>query len=414
VDAGGFVDVREALLVPWRARWWALLATLLGAALAFTGTLLRTPQYEAESVIRHAAVVTDTAGELLRPASISRMSEEFVTLLRNRSIAARVIADLSLHTTVADFLADVIAIESQRAEVALLTIRATWADAATATRIANRYAEESVAFNRTVNRADAGSARDFLAAELERSRTSLREARARYLEYRRQAQVEVLRKDIDAALAVRGRLPEVRAALSAEKARLSEAQGERGQRQSVIGLTRSIENDPVTAELLRQGGVAGNSLLSTRVQTEVLNPTFFAIDERLADARLKVEALTKEQQEIEGRLGLSSQNDRRLQALYERELELSRLALDVKIAEEAYSQLSEDYLQASVQVARRTADLQIVDRAIQPDRPARPRPVRDTIIGAALGAVLSLIAVFARWIVAPSNARSSPAEARQG
>lgn len=393
----GYLDLRDGFALLWRGRWVIVVAVLVFGAAAFLRARIVSPTYEAEVLLRQAPLGADRADPLQGGAAASRITDDLIAMLASRAVAARVIGELKLTIPVDEFMKSSVAVRSTLKSATLISVRAYWTDPGTAAALANRFAEEGVLFNRSVNQEEARRSSEFLGAELDQSRASLEAARSRLLEFRRQAQIELLRKDVDALLEQRGRLPQVAVALGAELGRLQQAEKERSQRQPSIALKRAVAEDPITSQAIRDRADVG-ALLGVQVETEVLNPVYVDMDGRVADARTRIEALTRERREISERLGLGGTTDGRLAALYERELDLARHTLDVTIAERAYADLADKHLQARVQVARRTADLQIVDRAVEPTTPVAPRPLRDTVLAALLGGVLAIIGWFGYWI----------------
>lgn len=78
----------------------------------------------------------------------------------------------------------------------------------------------------------------------------------------------------------------------------------------------------------------------------------------------------------------------------------------VEMLEEELARL---YVGSMVQLSRQKVDLQIMDPATEPRKPVEPKPGRDALLGAGVGAVLSLIAVFAYAIVGPPTGPSRAA-----
>ena len=91
-----------------------------------------------------------------------------------------------------------------------------------------------------------------------------------------------------------------------------------------------------------------------------------------------------------------------LERLYRGEEELRRRDLDVRVAEKVFADLSDRYEQARLQVAGRSAELQVVDPALQPRQPVSWRDASVALVCGLLGlvaatGVVSLAALVRSW-----------------
>lgn len=77
----------------------------------------------------------------------------------------------------------------------------------------------------------------------------------------------------------------------------------------------------------------------------------------------------------------------------EKQEQLAQLQLQYELARTAYATAEGQFESARVNVETRSAELQIIDPAVPPDRPTSPRPVRDTAIAFAIGLIGAIAAV---------------------
>lgn len=82
-----------------------------------------------------------------------------------------------------------------------------------------------------------------------------------------------------------------------------------------------------------------------------------------------------------------------------REVELARLTREQELLTEIYSQLQLRLHEVEVEEAVEPLDVQLLDPALVPNRPASPRPILNLVLGAFLGIALGLLAAFTRQIV---------------
>lgn len=85
---------------------------------------------------------------------------------------------------------------------------------------------------------------------------------------------------------------------------------------------------------------------------------------------------------------------RELRTLPAKETELARLTRDVKVAEQTYLLLSEKLQEARIAEASIVGDLRVVDRAVPPVAPVRPKTALNTVLGALLGLLGGVAGVF--------------------
>ena len=65
--------------------------------------------------------------------------------------------------------------------------------------------------------------------------------------------------------------------------------------------------------------------------------------------------------------------------LYRRQAEVDELKMQEELAEKIYLDVATRHEAARLQVAERSAQLQLVDRALAPERPVSPRPLRNVL-----------------------------------
>ena len=126
------------------------------------------------------------------------------------------------------------------------------------------------------------------------------------------------------------------------------------------------------------------------------------LEYQIATARSRVAALEQRRKELADVVRFDAPRARTLERLYQGEEELRRRDLEVRVAEKAYADLSERYEQARLQVAARSAELQVVDPAIPSAQPVSWGMASLALIGGLLGlvvatGVVSLAALVRSW-----------------
>ena len=237
---------------------------------------------------------------------------------------------------------------------------------------------------------------------------------------RREAQIEALRKDIDALLGQRAGLLPLLVEIQTEKAKLAKAEEQLSQRDRVGTIRRTIDSDPTLMEAARASTNERTRLLGLQVRNEYLNGVCVTLDQQIVASRTKLSGLEKQRAELIDVRKLDASQLAQLNLLYTREAELDRLQTEFELAKRIYVEVSTRYEQARLQVAGRSAQLQIADDALAPDRPIGPRVVRNTALAIVFGFVLSIIGVlfgdafFAAIVRERTRRRASPGRTMSG
>ncbi|HBN96783.1 MAG TPA: lipopolysaccharide biosynthesis protein, partial [Firmicutes bacterium] len=95
-----------------------------------------------------------------------------------------------------------------------------------------------------------------------------------------------------------------------------------------------------------------------------------------------------------GLRSLIAESEARLSHLPAKELELARLTRDAKVLEELYIMLRTRNEETRIAEAMQTADVQVIDEAILPLNPVKPRVKLNIAIGAVLGVFLGVGLAF--------------------
>ena len=82
--------------------------------------------------------------------------------------------------------------------------------------------------------------------------------------------------------------------------------------------------------------------------------------------------------------------------MYAKESELGRLEMEKDLARRVYEEVSKSYESARLLVAARSSGLQILTRAIAPDKPESRKVARNVLIGALSGFLISVFLVLVR------------------
>ena len=107
------------------------------------------------------------------------------------------------------------------------------------------------------------------------------------------------------------------------------------------------------------------------------------IEEQLLE---KEKELTEEEEKL--------QHEKSLEKLPDQELRLARLDRAVKVSENIYLILLEKYQEARINEVLEFKDIRIIDEALVPDEPIRPRRMLNLAMGGVLGLMLGVMLTF--------------------
>jgi protein tyrosine kinase modulator len=388
------VDLMRYVLLLWRYRLAIAIGTILCGIAAFVATGLTSRTYEATVKLVVSPPKTGGVGEVGSTISVAT----FRSLIENQSLGAKVVEEFALNkppheVTASEFLREMVKVEAVR-DTSVIVVKVTLWDPELAAKVANRMAQAAEQLAERLSQDETISARDIIRAQLDESRKRLDQAEGNLESFRKKAQLELLREDVDAMLGQRGTLLALLVDIQAEKARLAQAEAQLAKRNRIDTLRRSIDTDPAAMEALRRGGAETGSVLPLQLRNESVDPVYEDLDKVAAESRTALAGMEKQRAELIDVRKLDRDQQAKLSLLYQQEMLLSRLQTEYQISKEAYVDVSKRYEQARLQVAGRSAQLQLMDAALPPDRPVSRHMVRNTALALIAGFTLTAIAAI--------------------
>ena len=208
-------------------------------------------------------------------------------------------------------------------------------------------------------------------------------------------------------------------AVSAAQAKLSATEGQlAGQNAGFIGdnLTvqkyrdNLVEQEVKLVELTQRYTEKHPEVIMTRkkikeirqgLQTEIqavasnrapsANPVYMGLLTERMQGEAELAAAAAQQQAIEKALAEGETDMAKLPA---KERGYVRLLRDATVAQEIYVMLAKRHEEARIAEVMEATDVQLVDKAVVPDKPIKPKPFLNTLIGALLGLFAGLGAAF--------------------
>jgi len=230
--------------------------------------------------------------------------------------------------------------------------------------------------------------------EVEDARKRMEDAAARLERFKTSAQIELAREDVHSMLEERGKLLPMLADIQEAKGRVARGEAELAARTRVDSLVKSIDSDATALQAARASGVPDSSLLGMQIKSEEPHRVYQSIDQRLAFDRAGLAALESRRAELIGARKLGAQEQSKLTELYRKESELARLTAEYEVLEKSYKEIAARYDVARVQVAGRSGQIQVIDRAVEPDKPKARHRARNAVFGFVLGGTLAALGVL--------------------
>ena len=378
------IDVRQYLGVLWRRRALLAAAALGCGGIALALWLAAPPLFEAQ-----AALAFSTSKIADDPVGIG--ANGFRAFVESVTDPKRIVDEFRLgdepyRGTPSSLFDSIVTVTENRA-ARMLTIRARLREPELAVRVANRVAELAVEGSRRLSVAEAARSQDDLKPLLDVARERLEQAEEQLRAYRDTAQVELVRKDVDALLGQRGEILKLLVAIESEKAKLAKAEEELASRQRLETVKRPIDAEPVLMESARKPpGETGEVM-------EVLNPVYRRLDAQIAESRTNLAALQRQKDQIVDVRKLDAARSSKLTRLYELEATLARLEIGRDAARRAYQEVANSYELARLKVASRGLVLQVIAPA-STARPVARRPVAAALVASLGGLLVSSVAVL--------------------
>ena len=390
----------DYLALVWRFKVFVIATAVVAGVTMFAWSMSGPRVYE--STVMFAVTqskIGEGGGQVVVPNTAA-----FRPIVESLTTAAAVIQKLGLdkppnNLRPSEFLDHVMSVSEVRG-TNLIKVEVVYTDPTLAATIANSIADHAVQTARNVSSTEAGHARDLIQKQMQLALERLDASDARLREYRRQAQVEAVRKDLEARLGG-PQLPAVSGG----------GDGPSGGRNLPLlpSGARSQSGTPQLRVAVENQSSGRIGLLDLQVMIASEKARLDVMDRDLAKGgrvegleaaaaatRSNLASLEKQKTELMGTHTLDANTRSVLDHLYEIEGELARRQVEHDLAEQSYMALSQRYQEAILQVIGRSADLEIIDPATPADRPVSRHVVRNTVVGAVAGVCIAL-AVVLMW-----------------
>ena len=415
------MDLLEYWQIIVRRRWLILAVFAIAVVAAAVISLTMEPVYEATTTIMvqeqgssaEALLFTSMMGGLPRNAV-----QNYVEILKSRRILDQVKARMGMEEVTQKEIMDRLTIQTvQGTDILRVSFQST--DPLEAQMFVNTLTDEFINWNRDTRREEMRSAREFIENQLATVSADLIEAEELLRTYRETERAlapttETVAK-LEQIAALEAQLAEVQITRSEILERSSQVRSQLEKQDETLLSTTTIANNPLVMEYqtrladleIRLSGakerytsnhpeiLALNAeiedvrrKLSQQVdriistETRSRNPIYEELYGSLVSLEVELMALNSREQALRVVLDVA---EAELSKLPAKELELARLMRDAKVLEEIYIMLMQRNEETRIAEAMQTASVQVIDYALLPEVPVKPRVKLNIAIAGVLG-----------------------------
>ena len=244
-------------------------------------------------------------------------------------------------------------------------------------------AKKAVELSRRVDQDGAIAARETIAKQMTEAEVNLSKARQHLLDFETSAQIDRLEAERTARLARRADAATIAIRLESERARLA-------------SLEQDLARQPAELTAPRARGAAepraGRQNAPADGGNPFANPVYTMLQYDIAQSRATISSLERQRRQTIGATGAAT--EKAPGDLYRRRLELAQLRTEYDARTNAYRELSARYEEARGRLVASTAQLQILDPPVQPDRPMPRHRAQFGMLGALIGTLFGVVAAL--------------------
>lgn len=402
------------------------LVTVVGVAIY---SFLATPIYEASATLIVSEPGLDTQVLLFDGlGGVSKNSaQNYIQIMKSRSILSQVRDAVGLEEESLSSLEKRLTIQSVQG-TDILKVSMQSPEPAEAQLFVNTLAEIFIDWNRHYRQEDRRSARLFIEDQLVTVAQSLELAEQRLQQFKEQAgyiapSQETLAR-VNQLAELEAKLGDVAIGRTEITERINQARTKLEEQEETLISSTTISDNRFVTEYRARLADLEIELAGAKEKYTARHPSVLALQAEIEDVKQK---LTEEVERVVGTetrtinplhrelygsiitqevelmalqareaalRSLVETNEDKLSNLPAKELELARLMRDAKVLEELYIMLRTRNEETRIAEAMQTADVQVIDRAILPLAPVKPRIKLNIAIGAVLGIFLGVGLAF--------------------
>ncbi|MDI6704413.1 MAG: GNVR domain-containing protein [bacterium] len=373
------IDLREIFQIIWKRKGTIILVFLVATVTSIIVSLSLPKIYQAKAVL----MIMKPRGTLsMKGIGFGYSIDTYKMLIKNDRIEKAVIETLHLnnpnHKIDISTLDKMIEVEQIR-DTELLSVSVENKDPLLAKQIVNCISEIAVLESQKIVNKQIDDSKDFLYQQLKDAKRRLKKADDRLLEFKKKANLNTLRKEIEIRLQEKGKFEiaysDSKMKEKEQEARLKELKNQLDKRERVIAISRSLVEDPAFQQVVEKVTDSElQSVLNLKIENEEINETYQGLDREyantlvsLAELRTNLENLEKNLKKNEKELGILHKE------LAEKEITLEQLERDHSLATKTYNMLCNNYEGSQIVEASKIGILKIISPALTPEKPIKPK-----------------------------------------
>lgn len=394
-------------------------------------SLLATPIYEAFTtvIVRESGLSMQSMflEGVMGGTGTANTAQNYMQIMKSRTILEQVSNILGSEDLTPRALEKAITVQPiQGSDVLKISMESP--EPELAQRTVNTLADVFINWNTLYQRDDRRTARLFIEVQLEGAAENLRLAEEELKAYKERERVFSLADETVAKIAqvsqLEANLTETQIAIQEVQERIGQVRASLEREDETLISSTTIAQNTFVTEYRRRLSDLEIRLSSAREKYTDRHPTIISLLAEIEDVKAK---LAEEVQRVIGTetmsvnpvhrqlygnlidlevetmglharetalLTLIAEQEKELDLLPTRELELARLMRNAKVMEELYLLLRTRYEEARILEVMQTADVQVIDDAILPENPVKPRVKLNIAIGIVLGLFLGVGLAF--------------------
>lgn len=423
------LDLRQLWQALMRRKWIILLLFLGAAVSAYLVSSALTPIYEATTTVmireQQPGLSFSVLQEAMGMGSAQSRMQSAVEVFRSRTLAYRTGQRLgygwSFDSEEVEAFQERLSVQPV-ASSQLLRVSFQHEDPVEASRIANALVETYIELNQEMNTEDVRSARQFIESQLQRFEAELEEAEEALVRFKEESEIVSPSGETQAILETITRLEGLRTeaiiAREAAAQRIASMEGELGGEARDVLSGAVVAANPVISGIRSQlASLEAQLAAALEVYTE-RNPRVLSLQAQISQLRdqLNAEIARLESTDTETRFSgeliafqaeivaqtariealdkALADRESLLGGLPEKELHLARLIRNATVTESIYTMLLQRKEEMRISEAMETANVTILDPAITPLKPFKPRKMLNTAIAGFLGIFIGVGVAF--------------------
>lgn len=427
------VDLLEYLRVLARRKWLILALVLTSALTAYVVSAGMTEIYQATATIMvrtDSAVGTMPFMEEMMGTSGNDI-RNYMEFLKSRTIVESVLTRLGWYTPVSPedvalWQKSLSVQQVQGTNVAKLSVESDNAERSAA--FLNALIEVFREHSQKMNQESARAAREFVAQQLSISEQALRKAEDALLQYKKSSMVveptEETKAQIDKIAEIEKELAAAQVELNAAMAERQEIERNLRSADPTLVTSTTLVNNPLVQQYKIRLSDLETELAGARERYTDNHPAVISLKAQIADVKAKLaqevenvvgsqtsslnpiyQALRTQLVENESRIvgleakqaalhGMLLDAEAKLAAIPEKEMDVARLMREQRVDEEIYVMLRTKYEEMRITEAMKVSDVYVIDSAVVPEKPIKPRKLLNTAIAAFLGLFVAVGVAF--------------------